>query len=113
MASPERISGYDLSRVLIVVGYRLVGATGGYACMQRGEDALMVPQADSLDVEQLHTLLTNAKLDPHQFVTLLRRLGDRDTLPEIDPLVVNGANEEQRDRRQDRPSQVGGFGGTP
>jgi len=46
MATLERISGYDVSRVLLLVGYRLVGVTGSYACTERGGDALMGPSSE-------------------------------------------------------------------
>ena len=81
-AFEHRISGYDFVRAMLLGGYRITGTTGGYTVLVKDGTELWVPQQDALDDEVILALLERADMLPLRFVTLSRRLGSRDTLPD-------------------------------
>ena len=67
---------------MLLDGYRLIGATGGRALITKGNVELWVRQAPELGEEEITTLVRTAGLTPIRFMTLLNRLGSRDTWSE-------------------------------
>jgi len=78
----HRVSGYDFARAMMLAGFRMVGRSRGHVVMERDARAVQVPQCDVLTEDAIASLLQKAGVLPAQFVTLLNRLGSRDTWPE-------------------------------
>ncbi len=80
--TPERVSGHDFVRAMLLAGYRLVGTTAtGRTLLARDDVELWVAQRDELPEALILALLERAQMTPLFFVTLLERLG-RSSRPE-------------------------------
>jgi hypothetical protein len=84
----HKISGYDFVRAMLLVGYRLVGTTMGRAVLVKDDRRLHVPQEPALPEDLVLDLLREGGVTPLQFITLLNRLGSRDTWPEQTEVVA-------------------------
>lgn len=78
----HRISGYDFVRAMLLHGFRLIGTTGGRALMTKGNVEIWVRQGPELGEEEITELVRSAGLTPIRFISLLNRLGSRDTWSE-------------------------------
>ena len=90
MMFEHRISGYDFVRAMVFAGYRLLGTTMGHSLLEKGDVELVVPQRGELTDDELTELLEAAGVPPLQLVTLLNRLGSRDTLPSAQAAAARG-----------------------
>ena len=78
----HRISGYDFVRAMLLHGFRLIGTTGGRALITKGNVEIWVRQVPELGEEEITAHVLAAGLSPIRFMTLLNRLGSRDTWSE-------------------------------
>lgn len=82
MLLEHHVSGYDFVRAMLLAGWRIVGTTLGRVIMTKEGREIVVPQLEVLPDDRILHLLERAAIPPLQFVTLLHRLGSRDTWPD-------------------------------
>jgi len=76
----HRVSSYDFVRAMLLAGFRLTGTTMGYALIEKGDVRVFVPRSPVLPEHQIEHLLGEANVLPPLFMSLLHRLGSRDTV---------------------------------
>jgi hypothetical protein len=82
MSLARHVSGLDAIRMLLTLGFRIRGANGLEASLQRDGCIVCVPSGGDLS-EQVYTMLLDAaRIDPSAADRLLARLRCRDTLPD-------------------------------
>ena len=83
-----RITGHDFVRAMLLAGYRQVRTTPmGDVVLVNGNVELAVPKREHLDEATIAALLETARMLPLTLVSLLNRLGSRDTMPEQSEVV--------------------------
>jgi hypothetical protein len=76
------VSGLDVVRVLLMVGFRIGATDGGVVAMQRAKCVLFVPATGDVSEPTLLVLTRAAGIDQAQLQALLARLRQRDTVPD-------------------------------
>jgi hypothetical protein len=90
-----RISGHDFVRAMQLAGYRFVCTTPEHAVLKNDRTQLLVPKRDHLEEPVVLALLETAGMLPLQLVSLLNRLGSRDTVPEQSELQATKSSHRK------------------
>jgi hypothetical protein len=81
-SAAPRLTSREAVRVLLILGFRVVGANPLQVTLDRGGRLAFVPRRDELSDTALDALMRNVGVGPPELTALIARVRDRDTLPD-------------------------------